>query len=444
MSRLFVLLSLVLCLLAPPALAQDGTVYVPLLMNVSKDGHRVVTEVTLTNFSNSRQTFTELLIPRNVNGVNLDRRDALTRSLGARSSTSLQSSVGNGGLAMVELTLPPEIVVTSRLVVTSGVDGRGAEVPVLSSDNLIPAGRKAYLQGWIRDLPNLRTDFHFINLGESSVNCTIVIQDTAGRLLHSGYSFGLGGLRLFSLSDALSLLNVNGLEQVVLSFDCDQPYFPFATVHDAQSGGVTFVSPAGSGASTLRAPTGGRIVHEEPGLFHRPTVGNESIRFNYSFPGNPTFSKIFLEMDFKHGGWNPFAVPQVSDNHAIFWLHRGSRWRENVFGYVNAFGPESDFVKSATNAGQADMQSKAQSVTLQPGVTYHVEYEYDTTAGFYEVRITQGGQEIVRIRDVATVNTIRTIEGLWFVDIGHMPGAVGPEIPSYNWEYSNLRVEWVP
>lgn len=429
---------------AIPAYA-DGTVYVPLLMNVLKDGHRVETEVTITNFSGSRQTFTELLILRNADGTVPNRAQAVSRSLGARQSTTLQSSVANGGIAMVEITAPPEIVVTSRLVVASGADGHGAEVPVVSSFNRIPAGTKAYLKGWIRDLPNLKTDFHFLNLGHQAISCTLVIQDTAGRVLHPGYNFALGALRLFSLTDALSLLNINSLDQVGLSFDCNQPYFPFATVHDAASGGVTFLSPAGSGMSTLQPPTvTNSIVYEEPGLFHRPTVGNESKRFNYSFPGNPTFSNIILDLDFKHGGWNPAAIPGESDNHAIFWLHRGSKWKANVFGYVNAFGPESDFVKSATNAGQDGIQAKSQAVTLQPGVTYHVRYEYNTQDNFYEVRITQGGQELVRIRDVPTVDTIRTIENLWFVDIGHMTGAVGPEVPSYGWEYSNLRVEWVP
>jgi hypothetical protein len=30
------------------------------------------------------------------------------------------------------------------------------------------------------------------------------------------------------------------------------------------------------------------------------------------------------------------------------------------------------------------------------------------------------------------------------VEFGHYPGQDGPEVPSYGWQYSNLRIEFVP
>jgi hypothetical protein len=30
------------------------------------------------------------------------------------------------------------------------------------------------------------------------------------------------------------------------------------------------------------------------------------------------------------------------------------------------------------------------------------------------------------------------------VEFGHYPGQEGPEVPSYGWKYSDLRIEMVP
>ena len=53
---------------------------------------------------------------------------------------------------------------------------------------------------------------------------------------------------------------------------------------------------------------------------------------------NQTFDKITLDLDVKHGAWNANGS---NENHAIFWLNRGDKWAQNVYGYVNVFGPTS-------------------------------------------------------------------------------------------------------
>ncbi len=90
------------------------------------------------------------------------------------------------------------------------------------------------------------------------------------------------------------------------------------------------------------------------------------------------------------------------------------------------------------------MQAKSVSAFFEPGNTYHVQFEYSTLEGFYEATVTRDGQVVGTVRDVPTVNQIRTVGENWFVDFGHNLEAAGPEVPTYGWTYSNLRVQWIP
>ncbi len=450
MKKLFSCL-VTLAVLIAAAPAWSGTVYVPLTTNVDKDGNRLETEIRITNISPTEfRSFTYYVIPANTDGT--DRPDEFGEEvlLAPRASFLLEGLVEEGESAMIEISAENEIGVNSRIVSTSSQGDIliGQEVPVISSDNLPSGGETAILQGWARTESDLRTDFHLINLGQLATNCTANIYDDNGLTILANFQFGQQPLSLRSFNDVLSLVNIVENDEISALFNCDQPFYPFATTYSAITGEVLSISPSASGRSNLLPPGGldqpipGAVVFERPGTFHRPTVGNEAKHFDIPFPGNPTYSRIVLDMDFTHGGW---GTPS-SANHGIFWLNRGTRWRSNLFGYFNAFGPGTNTIKLSTNAGLAPgaIRAKSAGAVLVPGVTYHVHFEYDTVNNFYEATITQGGNFVARVTDIPTVNRINTVEENWFVVFGHERGAVGPEVPTYGWAYHNLRVQWVP
>lgn len=440
-----------LAVLISAAPAWSGTVYVPLTINVDKDGNQLETEIRVTNTSATDfRSFNYYVIPENTDGTLRPDDFGEEVLLAPRAAFVLQDLVGEGETAMVEITAENDIGITSRLVSTSAQDVLliGHDVPVISSDNLPNGGETAILQGWARTATDLRTDFHLVNLGQLTTNCTTSIYDDNGLSLISNFQFAQQPLSLRSFKDVLSIINIVENDEISALFSCDQPFYPFATTYSALTGEVLAISPSASGRSNLLPPGGldqpipGAVVFERPGLFHRPTVGNEAAHFDIPFPGNPSYSRIVLDMDFTHGGWgNP-----SNSNHGIFWLNRGTRWRSNLFGYFNAFGPNTNEIKLSTNAGLAPgaIRAKTAGAALIPGVTYHVHFEYDTVSNFYEATITSGGQFIASVRDVPTVNRINTVEENWFVVFGHESGAFGPEVPTYGWSYFNLRVQWVP
>ncbi|HSL85026.1 MAG TPA: hypothetical protein VLF66_19800, partial [Thermoanaerobaculia bacterium] len=149
-----------------------------------------------------------------------------------------------------------------------------------------------------------------------------------------------------------------------------------------------------------------------------------------------------------HAGWsnNP------SENHSLFWLHRGAccwpKWQENITAFANAFGPNSNQVKMISNMNLPGFEKvRGQTgASLQPGHTYHLHFEYDTTQGIAFMEITQGGNRVAYTTMPTTVNRLRPDgSGAWMIYFGHEhAGSHGPERPTYGWRYQNLRVEFIP
>lgn len=449
MRKLQALLLLFFVTAAPLA---AGTVYIPFVVDRDLDnGTLVQTEIHLTNNSrNQIRGFTYLVLPAGSDGTERGEDDGTDILLQPLSTFVLREVVAPGASAMVEIIADNEISVVGRLVSINpdGSRNLGAVIPPIDSNSVINAGVDGYLQGWRRIAGQMATDFAMVNLGTSETTCAAFIQTATGTPLTNGIEFTVPPLSQRNFPDVLSLLGLQAVEGISAYFNCNQPTFPFSATFDFDDGELLFFPPSASGRSTLQPPgmtdppIPGAMLFELPGLFHRPTIGNEQKRFNIPMPGNPVFSRIVIDMDFVHGGWQQPS----NNNHNIMWFNRGTVWRSNNFGYVNSFGPGSNFIKLTTNANlpAGVVQTKQQGAQLFEGNTYHLHFEYDTAIDRIIVQVSQNGNNLVNIVDVPTVNTIRTVDNNWFVSVGHGPDEEGPELPTYNWEYRDFRAQFVP
>lgn len=441
-------IAIMLLLTAAPVLA--GTVYVPLVVDQETDGALTQTEILVTNNSEDFASFTYYVIPSMTDGTDRPEEAGTSVSLQPHTTFVLRDLVLPDNSAMVEIDAELEIAVTSRLTSTNseGVTTLGTGVPVVTSNNIVDPTADSYLQGWSRLPQGQITDFHLINIGQTEATCFAWLYSDGGALLVNGAEFGALPLSQRSIADVLGLVGLTAVENVSAIFNCDQPYYPYATTIDPITGEIIFIGPSGSGSSALlppgmtEPPIDGAVLFELPGVFHRPTVGNEASHFDIPMPGNPRFSRIVLDMDFTHGGWN---VPS-SDNHGIVWLNRGNVWRSNLFGYINAFGPNRNEIKLSINAGlpPGAIVTESAGYVLQPGTTYHLNYDFNTNTNRITLTLSVAGTPVVSLREIPTVNNINTVNENWFVVFGHESGAVGPEVPTYGWSYANLRVQWVP
>lgn len=462
-------LGLVASLLASAAPLAAGTVYLPVVSLEQPADGTYKTRVWITNYGSSPAAVKLLYLPGIGDGTS-QRSNPETRTVPPGTTIVLFDAAGPG---MLEVEAPDEVAVSAELRNTMLLGPRevfGA-VPVVGSDQAAEPGETVLLQGLRRSRYGVRSHLGFLNLGHDGASCSASLHATNGDELVGASQLPLPPLSHALIEDVVELASLQQIGDVHARISCDQPFYAYVAVHEMPTGEVVFVRPSPTGASTLEPPgdvepppppppppAAGSFVFNRSGTFHAPKRGNPLKYFNIAAPKNREFRRIVLDMDFTHGGWNG-AKPE--GNHSVFWLHRGAccwpAWERNIVGFVNLFGPNKNFVKAVHNLDYRGKGAYDKTVDFSrsfkpsPGKTYHVRYDYDAAGGTIRLRITQGGKVVQEATAAATTSRIRSgSSGVFMAYFGHdepkgecLVKACGPEVPSYGWKYSNLRVEFI-
>lgn len=456
-QRTVVLSALLLLGLATPT--WGDTAYVPWAADRSIDGARVETQVKLVNRSEiAVQRARHLLVRSMRDGSGLGAADSRLVAVAPAAGTTLQGVVPKGRSGFLEVTSGPNIEVWSRLIGTapSGARTVGEFAPAVGADDVFLPGAVTVLEGWRRQPGEVRTDLHLLNLAPHKAVCTVGLARGDGSTVLNGVRLEVPPYSHRPILDALGAAGVDSAGSWSSAITCNRKFYPFLTRQDLVSGAVTTVyptlapeaPPAAEGPANPAPPEepangGGTAVFERPGTFHVPTQAKEMYTLQMPLPKGTTYSRLVVDMKFTHGGWH-----RDSDlNHGIFWLNRHPKWGGNVFGYVNAYGPGKSLVKLTSNVGarkRHQMFKSTDGVKLQPGQTYKVHFEYDTRKGksIAELRTTTG--QLVARMELPTRGPIKiTDSGGFFIAFGHTRHAVGPEVPTYGWKYSDLKVQFI-
>ncbi len=421
-----------------------GTVYIPLALDVKVDDNRFITEIRFQNDSGKAANVRYLFIPAQKDGTRYDRATEMTElTIPGRSTTMLDDIVPRGRRGMMEISAEEVVSVTARLIgrPPNGVETFGVELPVITSRNAVTPGRTTVLPGLSRVDGDVVSDFFLLNLSIKRSRCAIEVFKRGGTTV-AEQTISVPPLSVFPYGDVLALLGLTNAADTSIAVTCDELSHPFATVHRLATAELLYVPPAGGGSSALDPfPTNtcpdDALINLE-GTLHVATRGNErGIFFADTTPG-VVYSRISLTMEFTHGGWHQ----RSADNHNVFWLNRTDQWRANVFGYLNLWGPKRNFAKLTTNVNlpSAAVQTVQKGGVFQEGVTYVVDYVYDTGANFIETVVSvKGGEEVVRMQDRPTVKKI-VAEDRFMVVFGHGSHEEGPEVPTFGWQYANLCV----
>lgn len=449
--RLLVALA-ALAAVAVPAAA--GTLYVPMLSPELPAGGSYKLRVWLTN-SGSSPASVQILGLQGAGDGTKGRGKPETRVVPAGSTLVLFLEAKHG---LLEIQAPDSVAVNAELRNTALPGPREVfgSVPVIGSGNLAKAGETLLLQGLRRSTAGVSTHVGLVNLGHQKTSCEAALYTADARKLLSA------SLSLPALSHALfpdALIKERQIGDAHARISCDRPFYAYLAMVERNVGEIVFVEPSPTGGSTLQPPGAGAgatpasFVYEIGGTFHVPTAKTPTLVRTVHAPRNQAFKRVVLEMDFTHGGWYP---KDPDKNHSLFWLHRGGccwpAWPENILGFANAWGPKKNNVKTIHNVdyrgkGEYDKTvSFAKGVKLEPGKTYHLRYEYDAAGGRIRLTLRLGSQVVMDTTSSATTNRIRSgASGQFMVYFGHENATIhGPERPTYNWKYSNLRVEFIP
>jgi len=439
-----------LCLALP---AGAGTVYVPLL-DPSAGGGTHTTEITVSNFDSAQRSFTATFLAENSDGT---KRTATVSPIQIQAGKTFKLSglVQNGKVGMLELDAAEKTAFDVRLTNTAP-NGQVtfSTVPVISSENVLKAGSTGLVQGLGRSTERGETgDFGVVNLGKTAARCDVKFFRTDGTQIAATASLTFQPLSLRYFADALLILGQLAIADIRAQVTCDQPFYAFAT-YRRQSDRLTYFIPAStSGASTLTGPGGtppttppttSGLVFTAPGTFHVATRENEKKTFAIPVQRALTLKRLIVDVDFVPGPWN---TSKPNPNHAIVWVHRG-KFRSNSVVNLNAFGPSKYAIKMNQNVDlpAGNITVGEAGIELQRGTLYHAKTVYDAQSGRATVTLSSSGQ-VLRSFSLGTTasNRILNVPSTGLVaEFGHYSGQEGPEVPTWGWSYSNLRVEMDP
>jgi hypothetical protein len=436
-----------LVLLASPSMA--GTLYVASASDMVLDGIRYETELTVSNPSGQPRSFTTHFIEVFRDGTQRDDTGSAAVAQTVPAGQTMKFTGLSGGLprGFLEIEADPELVFSARLVPTvDGIKGVGGQVPVVTSENLIEGGERFYLQGLRRDA-NRETTLGLINLSQSANQCTVDLIGADGGARIQTAVISLAPLTAGQWDDVLGLVGLGHESEIRAEIQCAGPSYAYGLLFDSVNGTVVGIDVSQTGESLLSAPgkqapcPDGAACFEYSGLVFTPTRGNETKTLKMVLPAGSVYRTINLRMTVDLTAWSSKDSGGI---HNFFWLYRNT-WASNTFGYLNVRGPNKNKISNLTNVNLPKAVTKTTRIdrALAAGQTYVIDYTYDTRSGKIETLILdRSGGAVARLTDSTSANAIRQEGEGFFIQLsleGHFF-----EVPSYGWNYRDLRVDFLP
>ena len=435
--------TIVVCLLASAlaaASAQAGTVYVPLpgLMQAGSASYEA--EVTISNSAAQTATVNQILVAADTDGTQRPGQPAALQVLGNRTSIVKPGAAFRG---LLELSGSPNLRYGARLAGKGQAGALGVALPVVTSENLFAAGSPLTLQG-LTATSTRSTDLMLANVSKFAAQCTVSLHRADGSALGAAVAVTLKPLSAWYRAGLFT--DAAGLSDVRATVSCNREFFAYALKTDSATGEVAVVEPSGSGESSLTVPgaepecPAGVTCFSARGVVHKPTPTNPVGRLSFAAPAG-TFTRLRMSLDVTVGAW----YPQDPDGkHLIYWFVINKN--QDMPGMLYFRGPDA-YTALARHGIALPHAAKVKIVKpfqAVPGRTYRVVNDYDMGKGKYTVTITDVASGELKATLQGTPNvpkvTLKTSDH-FLIDMGFPEGAIPDEVPSFNWTYSDVRVE---
>jgi hypothetical protein len=431
-------------LLLTAAPASAGVVYVPLPGHDTIGDAALEPRILVSNRSNAPHSFTTLFLPQDTDGTAQGEGEATTVAAGL--TIELTTAGADRGLAQFESA--PELIWAAKLVRPGDAHSLGFYLPVITSENVIAADGSVHLLGWERSAAGRATDLTLVNLGHDESACSIDVFRANGTRIRSRAVVRLAPLSSRLYEDGLAILGETELAGSRAVVSCDQPFFTFALIRDADTGEPSYLGPAGDGRSTLAAPGGGPtecppdvLCFSRPGVFYEPNPQETIRREVFPIPTGP-YSKLHFRVEVYHGGWRS----PTGGLHSLFWLALNRHFR--LIGFAGFHGPDANdlLFRHGMNLPAGDKPKFIRPFLAVPGTTYVNDFVFDPVGRHLEYRILDlAGNVLLSIVDRPNVNRIHVEEGEDLVaDFSSLLGLNASEPPTYGWRYENLTLEVYP
>jgi hypothetical protein len=441
------------------------TVYVPLALHEQAGATLYRTEVSVTNPSAAPLRFTTLFIPTQNDGT---RQTGVSAPVTVPSrGTFLLSPVvpaGNkaGKAGVLEIAGATPLVATARLqAVRNGRVIAETALPVVSTENLFPAGETAHIQGIGRavDAAGTATRLGLLNLSGAEAHCAVAAFRPDGSRLGEAPALTVAPLSHLSYEGSLTALRKAPVADARLEVTCDAPFYTYAASLSAT--GATFHAPSAplsfgleSADPSLTQNPGEELADDSsldaadiddaaeavsagpgnlalPGVFLAVSQGNPYRSFDLPLEPNVRYKMVTVEFDLYLHRW------QSTWFHGITSMRRTDKTL--YYGLLVKGSP----TKTILDLGQH--QQVKNNWGWRPGGNYHVRMDYDVAGRRVSLRVRQGGRIVHTVTGRMTNTDVRAFDRHKVqVDFSLPKAYHHAYYPPIGSRFSNLKVTAVP
>jgi hypothetical protein len=436
--------SLLAASLCAAGAAHAGIVYVPSPGLAPVGGSTYEVQISVTNTAAASNDVKQALLATNSDGTQRPTPPSTVTVLAGRTAVVKPGAAFRG---LVELNGGSDLRYSARLTGT-GPGRLGVYLPVITADNLISGGKTAYLQGLLGG-SGRTADLTLLNLATTASQCTASLLTADGTLLAGPVTIAMKPLSHQAVSDIFGGGSAVDARAMV---SCTQNFFTYALISDAATGEVSYVGPAGNGASGIGGtppPAGcptGATCFDAKGIVHQPTPSNRVHRVTFPAPAGAV-NRVRLSLDVTVGPWYP-ADP--AGKGLIYWFVVNKNF--DMFGTLYFRGPDPS--QPAQPQSQAVFRHGLelthpqkikiiQPLPAQVGHTYHCDEDYDLKGGAITVTITDTttGQVAAQLAGVPNLRSWSfKSSDTFLIDMG-FPGTNFDEVPTDGWTYANVHLE---
>jgi hypothetical protein len=420
-------------LLSAPLAAE---VFVPHVSNKTIGNLSYSTKVWVSNTGTTERRFTTAFMETGVNGTAL-AGTGTGITVGSERTMLLTGTAPADKIGMLEVAGAPQLVVNARLEVFSnqGVMLSTTSLPVVSTDNAIPAGTKIYLQGLEKNLAaGGLTDFGVVNLSRESTQCTVRGIRSDGT--QSGQSATITVIPLSHrfVADALAAFNETAATDFRLEVSCDKQFFAYALVYTLNAPNTVVVTPSGSMEGAVVPGVVNGVVFTRPGTFLAARQGAAQVVFELPVTAGVRYKKIVTEFDLQLGrfpsGFFTGVYALRRNDRTMFY---GLLVRNDRTKTILDLGVDDDLVQGR-NGGPWKQNSP-----------HHIFLDYDTVTRTLSFKVSRGGVVLESLSGrINHLDLVAPAGKKLTVDFGQNGIADGAYFPPIGWTYSNLSVTLVP
>jgi hypothetical protein len=332
-----------------------------------------------------------------------------------------------------------------------------SEVPVIGARDSYESGATPGLElarGYDRLLVGAA------NLSEAKTSCEAKLYSDDNREL-GRFRFDVAAKSLVR-QDPSGILG--GERAAYAQVACDRTFYPVGVTTRANASSAGLIVAKGVGPNgacevnlTLVVQSDGSFVATAPGL-HKASKGSPKWVVCIKNPTGASLNidKAIFSWDVLTDAWYPRNSSGIHNLGYFF----GERYRSGVIGNVNALGPSKYLVKFMQNynMGAGSNTVNKAAFHMNTGTAYHPNFTFDAGNTTATLRlVNEGGPDLINLSKETHPGNGHSLvvrpygkgdlTNLSLVaEFGNYEAAhpSEPEVPTYNWTYSNFRVRLVP